>query len=429
MDQEEASLKNSIQKEFVNKAEALLFSEKEKVRLLRSQQLYSNVVATREIQIKEKVEQQKQSALLEKNWQQTNLAMQQDAERKTKKETSNKKLEAIEYASFLARQQLENSCKREEMIRRKKESEAECMRVRKIDDFAVEQMNFLDKIGARSSMRGEMVKVSEDRKKVHEKELEREQLEAKRREEENARSSFRATKRAELEKKYSAERILLSERAAIDLELRAKKEVELFVDGQGVRKINDEKMNEKGKASTVTNMDSLINLGRQKQIKLKQKQREQILKQENCFLDEYKQMNTEQHEREKREALEKRIQSIKLRNFQEKQIIENKEAIKEEKKNHRLEGKKVIYANCVLLTYRAIACSNDVSVLFKTSQVIKDLAKEEKAIQDFVAREIDFFHSQGMNTTLLEKVMKTEGSPNRAYSKKILFDNCLERGK
>jgi len=401
MDQEEASLKNSIQKEFVNKAEALLFSEKEKVRLLRSQQLYSNVVATREIQIKEKVEQQKQSALLEKNWQQTNLAMQQDAERKTKKETSNKKLEAIEYASFLARQQLENSCKREEMIRRKKESEAECMRVRKIDDFAVEQMNFLDKIGARSSMRGEMVKVSEDRKKVHEKELEREQLEAKRREEENARSSFRATKRAELEKKYSAERILLSERAAIDLELRAKKEVELFVDGQGVRKINDEKMNEKGKASTVTNMDSLINLGRQKQIKLKQKQREQILKQENCFLDEYKQMNTEQHEREKREALEKRIQSIKLRNFQEKQIIENKEAIKEEKKNHRLEGKKVI----------------------------KDLAKEEKAIQDFVAREIDFFHSQGMNTTLLEKVMKTEGSPNRAYSKKILFDNCLERGK
>jgi len=348
MDQEEASLKNSIQKEFVNKAEALLFSEKEKVRLLRSQQLYSNVVATREIQIKEKVEQQKQSALLEKNWQQTNLAMQQDAERKTKKETSNKKLEAIEYASFLARQQLENSCKREEMIRRKKESEAECMRVRKIDDFAVEQMNFLDKIGARSSMRGEMVKVSEDRKKVHEKELEREQLEAKRREEENARSSFRATKRAELEKKYSAERILLSERAAIDLELRAKKEVELFVDGQGVRKINDEKMNEKGKASTVTNMDSLINLGRQKQIKLKQKQREQILKQENCFLDEYKQMNTEQHEREKREALEKRIQSIKLRNFQEKQIIENKEAIKEEKKNHRLEGKKVIYANCVL---------------------------------------------------------------------------------
>merc|ERR1712238_404021 len=135
--------------------------------------------------------------------------------------------------------------------------------------------------------------------------------------------------------------------------------------------------------------------------KLKQKQREQILKQENCFLDEYKQMNTEQHEREKREALEKRIQSIKLRNFQEKQIIENKEAIKEEKKNHRLEGKKVI----------------------------KDLAKEEKAIQDFVAREIDFFHSQGMNTTLLEKVMKTEGSPNRAYSKKILFDNCLERGK
>merc|ERR1712161_132435 len=174
-------------------------------------------------------------------------------------------------------------------------------------------------------------------------------------------------KRAELEKKYSAERILLSERAAIDLELRAKKEVELFVDGQGVRKINDEKMNEKGKASTVTNMDSLINLGRQKQIKLKQKQREQILKQENCFLDEYKQMNTEQHEREKREALEKKIQ--------------------------RLEGKKVI----------------------------KDLAKEEKAIQDFVAREIDFFHSQGMNTTLLEKVMKTEGSPNRAYSKKILF--------
>merc|ERR1712161_74647 len=79
-------------------------------------------------------------------------------------------------------------------------------------------------------------------------------------------------------------------------------------------------------------MGSLINLGRQKQIKLKQKQREQILKQENCFLDEYKQMNTEQHEREKREALEKRIQSIKLRNFQEKQIIENKEAIKEEKK-------------------------------------------------------------------------------------------------
>ena len=347
LDLEEAKLRKKQHEQTIRRANISLYEKKEKVRGLRSQQLYTDVVTKREEQIKNKSLEERREAKEEENWHKETMERLRLLECKEKDDELVKKQQAREVALTVNRQRIDVEAEIARQIQEKKKKEAKMIEQIQREDLAAEQDAFMEKLEIKKKAKIEMEKMQLCLKTSQKEKVTEEEEEAKKRNEQLVQLGNIANARASLEKRHfgqrQAARKLLSDRAATELNQRSVKELELFVKHQKAQDKRERTKNE-AESRARKELEGLIYHSRQDQIKHRQEEKEAEAKQSAALALCLKKMTTEQQEQEQREKEEGRQRNMEIRMIQEEQCAENRKQRKKEREDENLREHKVSIA-------------------------------------------------------------------------------------
>ncbi len=380
IDRQEEKLRNNLNEQTIARAKSLQYEQNEKVRYLRSQQLYTNVVETRQDQMMERKEKDVQRRDEERQWHELSMKKLKHDEESERKKQEVKKKKAMENAALMKEQKLEVE-RRNQMLHRKQRAEEEALiqQVQKEKMLASEEIK-RRKAQARQNAKLGMEKLSlEAHAKV---ELERRTAleDEQKRDAEVARITYIARTRADLELKHfeerQAARKLLADRASVDLQQRAAREVELFIRDQKAIDAKDRarKVEEARKAKE---REEVVLETRREQLAYKQKQKIKEREQDAIFARKCRQQCAREKERERERDMKRQQRNQELRKFQEEQIKSTQQKRILEKEN----------------------------ALRQAREVQENLAKEDDIFRDFAMKEMARFQAEGKKTDLLTKVV------------------------
>ena len=236
LDKEEYDYQNKMKNTLLQKAKNLIYEEHEKIRLLRSQQLYVNVIEGREKQIIENNLRKEKKVQDEKKWheKQMNQLRHKGAMKKERQVLTH--LKQKEYAEELKHQRI-----KEEVDRKKKLEEAKHQEIKKIkqkltEDLTREQEAFFKKIDQRKKAKQDFIKLKHDTQKKKQKQLQLEQEEENKRKKQIEQMNALTLAKKALTKKLFDERQktrqVLSDAASTELAKRSNDELELFISNQ-----------------------------------------------------------------------------------------------------------------------------------------------------------------------------------------------------
>lgn len=380
IDRKEEALRNRLKEETIQRAKSLKFEENERVKMLRSQQLYTDVIETRECQVQEKEDSAKRQEIEKKKWHKQTLKTLKDEKERQQEQQKLLKIKAMENAQAMRKQKEEYEQAAER--RKVKQLEEEKVLIEKIElenQKAAEELR-RKKDEARKKARDDKAKLTLDLK--HKRELERraEEEEEKKRQREIERSAFIAKARADLELKHFKQkqeaRKLLSDRASEELKIREKREVEIFIRDQKALQDKDREKREREEQQRMQ-LEKDIHDSRQKQIVNKLEQKRKEWETEMLMANEFEERCIAENAREKMKVAERRQRDIAYKRMQKEQIrisIENKELEKKEE-------------------------------IEQASQITKSLEKEDDLFREFALKEMERFQLQGKKTELLKKVL------------------------
>ena len=344
IDKKEEQLRNKIRQETIQRAKSLQYEEKERVRLLRSQQLYIDVVEKRQQQVKEKHDEFEKIKDEERMWHQRTMDSFQRATEKEKKENMIKKQKAIENAEAMAKQ-LDEANKLAQMQQQKRmEEEKALIRQIKEDNKNEEKEQMIRKVENRRKGKAEMEKIALDIKTKQETCRVAELADEQKRQKDIDRTTFIALARADLEVKHfeerQAARKLLSDKASKELESRAAREVELFIRDQ---KAQEQKAIRRQEEETRTALarKTAVHESRKQQIILKQEQSRKEKEADAILAAQCTKQCLKELAHEKKKEAERRKKNLKYRKLQEEQISTAKEKQALEKQKELQEVKKV----------------------------------------------------------------------------------------
>lgn len=381
LDMEEAALRQKFREATIRRANRLLYEENDKVKVLRSQQLYTDVISHREDQIEEKRLQETGEKEDEKKWHQDTLARIRHAELRENKQQEASKVKAREIARTLKMQKDDVERRKALHVEQQKEEEEAIIKNIALDDMAAEQKVFLEKLENRKRAKVEMEKVQNELIASRDEAHQREKQEVKKREDALLQMNNFAKARAALEKKQfdrrQETRKLLSDRASKELELRSIRELELFAKEQRQQDERAKARNEL-EIRSKKELDELVDQSRREQIRLKQEQAEADKRQSMLLSEQFRRMTVEQQKQELEEEQLKRRRNLEIRRFQEQQCEEKRRKREKEKQDE----------------------------LLREQEVSEFLVKEDNKFTDFALREIERFAAQGKRTSLLERAMR-----------------------
>jgi len=374
-------LKIKTRNEVIQRAKDLKYEQKGKARFLRSQQLYTDVIATREQQIIEKAQNEAKLVEEETQWHQQTMQRVNETEKREKMDSLVQKQKARKIGELTSKQNLEKETTMKREIKQQKKEEVVAIRRIAHDDIKEEERQFLDKLTAKRKTKEEMDRLSDDIKKASEARLQKEMEEAMKREEIIAEKTLLVNERAQLERHHfelrQAARKIESGQVAKELSARVAKSAELFIKEKKKQEAKAMERQER-EVRERKHMEARIHQSRQEQIQLKEARKVEETKESIMHTELCKAMNLKEQRKEREEEHVRRQKDIDIRKFQEKQICKRHEQRTMERAM-KLEGEK---------------------------EVAKELKREDDVFREFAFREMEQFRVQGKQTNLLQKSME-----------------------
>ena len=323
IDKKEEALRDQLRRETLQRAKSLQYEEHERVRLLRSQQLYTEVIETRQFQVKEKKEEAERNKMDESLWHEQTMKAISRASKKEEEKLTLKKKNSVETARAMETQKHQVYDLARQIKLSRMEEEKALMRKLEVENTKAEQELRKSKQEARIESKRSVEKLAEDMQTKQDQERQREMADKERRQRDIDRSSFVAKARSDLEAKHfqerQAARMLLSERASQELKNRSTKEVEIFIRDQ--KAIEDKELARKEEETRKQlELEKAVHESRQKQIALKKEQRRKKIEVESTLSKQCNDQCLADLARQKKKEAERRKKNLEYKGFHEEQI-------------------------------------------------------------------------------------------------------------
>lgn len=323
IDKKEEALRDILKRETLQRAKALQYEENERVKLLRSQQLYTEVIATRQLQLKEKEEEVGRKKMEESLWHEKTMKAISRASKEEEEKLTLKKQKAVKIALVMESQKHQADTIARQNKKSRMEEEKALMRKLELDKTKAEQELQKSKEEARTKSKISMEKLAEDTHTKQDQDRLREMEDQDRRQRDIDRSSFVAKARCDLDAKNfqdrQAARMFLSERASQELKNRAAKEVDIFIRDQ--KAIEDkERARKEEETRKHLELEKAVHESRQKQIALKQERRRKEKEVESSLSKQCNDQCLADLSKEKKNAAERRKKDLEYKGFHEEQI-------------------------------------------------------------------------------------------------------------
>jgi hypothetical protein len=310
MDKTEEALRKQSMEAILARSKDLKYEENDNVRFLRSQQLYTEVIETREEQLREKEHREETRRREEREWHDTAMENLKKAEEIENQKLNKAKQKAIDVARVMEQQKNDAEMTKRNLLALQRKEEIETLQQIEKENMQSKEKEMQQKKESNERAKQEMKKVAMDAKLKQQLHIEVEKNEQEKRERDIARINLIAKTRAELEKKHFEEkqkaRRILSERASSELEKRAAKEIEIFIRDQKAKELLEQKRKYEEERSK-KELEDEIDKSRQSQISARaekyhlQKQEEKALaaREHQRCLDEI-QKEKDNHMKQKR---------------------------------------------------------------------------------------------------------------------------------
>lgn len=400
IDKEEADIQEKLRMDTKQRAKTLLYEQRERVRFLRSQQMYQEVLETR----KQQIEQLKRK---EEEVKRREAQLHEQAICKAKKEEEEEE-EAIKQrnvqAKELSREMKATIEKLKEGKREKKEKqkniEAEEIRNFEKEDYAIRLQAQSDKVKAMNKAKLDFIKTKQKRIDEQEAALKKEEEENQRREKEAAQMLETKQARILLERKhfetaearkqlfYHNASQILAERLAVEKERLEKGALEIEV---------KQKHQEDRIGKSRREMNDALQKSRQEQIAEKARLKAEEDAREKLYIEHIVKADIEGKERLKRDAAMRQQGKVNIRKQQEEQILEFRER-REKQKTQEIESKQ--------------HCSD-----WTTGY--------DAEFFQFVAKEIERLRSLGKETTLLERTLRSRVSESESNTNNTVINSVV----
>lgn len=377
-DREEANLRAQQRKETIERANELIYERNDKVKALRSQQLYVDVIADRERQIVEKEAAEKEALEGENRWHESTMAEIRHAEQEEARRAAERRQKAVQIGNDLRQQRVLAQGQEAKLLQRKQDEEQALIQRIHLEDREAEKKAAKEHRVMRLKAKAEIAQIALDAKENRARRLAEEEEDARVRAKQRENMINLANKRSELEKRHFEERQrvkrMLSDTASRVLEERAARELETFLKGQREHQEKEERRHEEEAQAQADMLRSVENSRKEQMLRIREEKQEEA--RINARLAAYSQKMTEQaHEAERAKEIEKRRRNIEIRRIQERQIGEDR--LKRDRANkERLAAERM---------------------------EIAQLSEEDEMFRQFAAKEIEQFKNAGKNTHLLER--------------------------
>lgn len=377
-DREEANLKAQQRKETIDRASKLIYEREDRVKALRSQQLYVDVIADRERQIVEKEAAEKVALDEENRWHESTMAEIKQAEQEEARRAAVRREKTVRIGNDLRKQRALAQEKEVTRLQRKQEEEQALIQRIQLEDREAEEKAAKEHRVMRLKAKAEIAQIALDAKENRARRLAEEEEDARVRAKQRENMINLANKRSELEKKHFEERQrvkrMLSDTASRVLEERAARELETFLKGQREHQAKEEKRQEEEAQAHAERLRCIEDSRKEQILRIREEKQEEA--RINATLAAYSRKMAEQSlEAERAKEMERRRRNIEIRRIQERQVEEDR--LKRDRANkERLAAERM---------------------------EIAQLSEEDEMFRQFAAKEIERFKNAGKNAALLER--------------------------
>ena len=333
VDRKEAALQENMRQAILENSRRQVFEQNDKVKWLRSHQLYIDVVEERAKQISLSRNIEKDRHQEELKWHKDTMKKVHMAELKESEEAATRKAKSIEIARDL-KYQRQKAKEAEERQKKEDEEEGKYLKQIALDDLVIEQKKAIAKMEKIKRANASIVKQNQNLKRIYEENQRVEAKEAERLKKEEAELNRLALGRAQLEKRLFDERQevrkKMIDKATADLTARSEREVEAFVlEQQKQNDATNAKIEREQKKREMLQKD--IDKSRQIQIREGKQQLESERNDDEIFMKHFQKINEKLLLDEQRKQKKRYNQNKELRENQEKQMKENQERRQKEK--------------------------------------------------------------------------------------------------
>ena len=377
IDQHEAELQRKTRVDAIKRANQLMYEQTDKMKFLRGQQLYTDVIATREDQIS--ALSKKRSALEkeEKKWHEEMLVRLKESERREIEETERRKAKSKDI-SEIQQKQLKDA--KNQLVAKLKAAyvEGQLMKQMVEQDIVDEQRLHHTRMEESRQRNEEMKNANMNLKELRKELLKVEEVEAEKRRKQVEQMETIVKARTELEKKHfeqrQAMRRKIIEKATKDLEARQVQEQNIL---EKQHKESEKKHHEEMEKRRIrkAKQDAAIDRSRQMQIQLRSERSRTEKAAAQLLAEHWKDRNASIEEEEQKERMDRYNKNLEIRASQEAQIQENK-------------------------IRRAEQRAND---LLRDEQTKAVMMEDDERFKNFAQMEIDRFKAKGKKTFLLER--------------------------
>jgi len=381
IDKDEAELREQSRIHTIQRAQTLLNEQRDKVKFLRSQQVYQDVLETRKEQIAYMKSVSDEKERQEEIFHDNTMARIKEAEEEEKETSRRRNAQAMK----LSREMKESMDKLKRELRRKQEQqkkdEAENIRKLNLEDSVIEQKTSLERLESAKKEKLDYYKMTKVMKCERDAAAKAEQEDSERREKivlkmlENAQAT-RLLEKKNFERKEARKRLFyikasqsLEQRSATEAD-RLRKDV---TDIEQKQKLQDENL-ERAKKE----LNDAIHKSRQEQIDEKARKKAEENAKEKMYIQHILKTDCEEKERLNVEAQLRHEANKSLRRLQEAQSLECR-------RNREMEK---------------------IDELEEQRKLSKKPVDEDIEFCNFAALEIERLKSLRKNTTLIERTLR-----------------------
>jgi len=374
-DRREAELRDGMRRTALARSESQLREQSDRIRSLRSQELYTEVVATRKEQVIEMRERRREAAAEEARWHEVAMHQVKNAAEEEEKKSDTKITRAFAITKMQSKQCAEMAGARE-AARMRDQGEDEKVKRMMLKEKESEEKKNAKKTLKEKKMSEEINKDNINIRVSREQKIRDEQVETLRRKQEQDQMRFVAEARAALEKRKRESQLRLMERAAQNLENVTVEDHQRF-EKQVKEKDDRQRLSEEAKMlAKVKNLADIYKT-RQCQIELSRERTAKVKEDERNYYEESMRKGAELEQEEKLKEEKLAAKNMEYCKFLNIQCAENKAKLqKEVEKDANLEKK-----------------------------IIESVETDNKKFLAFAMKEIERFKAEGKDTHLLKRAM------------------------
>ncbi|GMH72916.1 hypothetical protein TL16_g06042 [Triparma laevis f. inornata] len=376
-DQIEAELQRKTRVDAIKRANQLMYEQTDKMKFLRGQQLYTDVIADREDQVQFLKNKNQAEKEMEKHWHEDMMVRLKESDRREKVETDRRKSKSLAICEIQKRQ-LQDTKDQLIMKLNKDYVEGQLMKQMVTADIVEEQRIHAEKQAAQKQQNAAMLAANMNLKDLRKELLKVEEVEAAKRKLQVDDMQRIVKARAALEQKHFDERQAIREKliadATRDLEARHTKEENILEKHreETEQKYQDEMARRRMQKAKG---DHAIDMSRKMQIHLRKERAETEKIQAAMLAEHWKTRNAEIEQESQKEAQDSWDKNWENRRSQEAQVQENRYK-------------------------KAEARAND---LLRDEQTKAVMMEDDERFKNFAQIEIERFALKGKRTFLLER--------------------------